>query len=230
MGAPQGFFAAKMTTRQCSSCPSILGAGTDPLSGLMQQSETFVDQPASVTFMYDYTGVNGDVGLAYFEYTMWDPSGDSAIIIGAAADTLGNTAGWTSKTLNFVPANPGTPDSIKVTLVSSAYAVIGDPSLATPQVGSALSIDAISYDTQVGVEEAEDLDFTASVIQGQLKVGINEVIDGTIDVVDLTGRTVLSTSINSNVTFLNVTRFPQGIYLVRISNGVSATTKKIIIE
>jgi hypothetical protein len=229
-GAPQGFFAAKMTTRQCASCLGLLGAGTDPLTGLMQQNVPFIDQPATVTFMYDYTGVNGDVGLAYFEYTMWDVAGDSAIIIAAAADTLGNTTGWSSRTLSFIPANAGTPDSLKVTLVSSAYFVIGDPGLVTPQVGSALSIDAISFDTQVGIDEIEEIDFSATISFGQLKVTTNQLVDASVQVVDLTGRTVLHSNVTSDITFLNISSFPKGIYLVRINNGVNATTKKIIIE
>jgi hypothetical protein len=55
-------------------------------------------------------------------------------------------------------------------------------------------------------------------------------VDASAQVVDLTGRTVLHSNVTSDITFLNVSSFPKGIYLVSINNGVNATTKKIIIE
>jgi hypothetical protein len=228
-GAPQGFFAAKLTTNACSNCVSLLGPGTDTLSGLIQQSVAYSGPiPQTATFMYQYAGVGSDVGLFYIEVTKWDAVGDSAIVVSAGIDTLVNVGSWTTKNVGFLPG-PGitlTPDSIKVTFLSSAGAL--DIGSSVPEIGSSLSVDALSLNTQVSINEYEGLTFRTIVSEANLGVNIG-IGSGVVELIDLTGKVLMSENINGMKT-LNVSGFPSGVYLVRCKTNLGIKTNKVFLN
>ena len=228
-GAPQGFFAAKLTTHACANCVALLGPGTDTLSGLIQQEVAYFGAvPQIATFMYQYAGVGFDVGLFYVEVTKWDAVGDSAIVVAAAIDTLSNVGVWTSKSIGFLPG-PGsalTPDSIKVTFLSSAGAL--GISSVRPQIGSSLSVDALSLDTQVSIEKHEGFVFSTIVNQNNLEVNLGSK-SGIIELIDLTGKVLMSERVNG-LGIINVLDFPSGIYLVRCKTNGRIKTNKVFLK
>jgi len=230
-GAAQGFFSAKMTTLACPNC-SLIGNLPDTLAGFIRQQVAFTQVPQTVTFQYDYQTQLPDLGLVYIEVTSWDAANDTALVITSASDTISVTSGWMTKTLNFTPDNSSlTPDSLKITFVSSAYAAIGSviPNIPTTKVGSALSIDAIYLDTQVGVTENDVVEFTTTVINSKLTVNTNTQ-NGTIELVDLTGKVLLNEVINSDYNTFDLANLPSGIYLVRLVTSKGSKTNKVVIK
>lgn len=227
-GVPQGMFAAKLTTNTCANCSAIIGPRTDTLAGLINQSRPYTSVPQTATFMYKYSGVGGDMGLFYIEVTAWDAVGDSAIIVAAGADTLLSVNSWTTKSVPFYPG-PGvalTPDSIKVSFLSSAGAL--DIGTAIPQVGSELSVDALSLDTQVSINEAAKEELKLEMFNGFLSVAF-ESDNAQVELIDLTGKVLDIEQVNSQVIF-NISQYPKGIYLIRYSSDNGVLTKKIFIQ
>jgi photosystem II stability/assembly factor-like uncharacterized protein len=51
-----------------------------------------------------------------------------------------------------------------------------------------------------------------------------------IEICDMTGRVISSTSVNGNVTTINIENLAGGIYLVRVIDGTSVSTQKLTIE
>lgn len=228
-GAPQGDYAAKLITYPCSNCVAVIGPGSDTLPGLITQSEAHSVVPQTATFMYKYNGVAGDMGLFYAELTSWDTVGDSAIVVALAGDSLMSTSNWTSRTVQFYPG-PGaslTPDSITVSFVSSAGAL--DVGTVRPQIGSELSIDALSLNTQVSVEENIKEEFQVEVISGNLNVVFEMNTQAKVELIDLTGKTLGQKRGEDFITF-DVSNYSQGIYLVRFSSDKGVSTKKVFIE
>ena len=227
-GAPQGDYAAKLTTYPCTNCAAIIGAGTDTLSGLINQVVAYSVVPQTATFMYKYSGVAGDMGFFYIEVTSWDVVGDSAIVVAAGGDSLLSVSNWTSKTVQFSPG-PGaslTPDTIKVTFVSSSGAL--NVGTVRPQVGSELSVDALSLDTQVSIGENIDKQFQIQVVSGNLSVVFEEE-KAHVELIDLTGK-VLNQKNGKNLISFDVSNYPKGIYLVRFSSDKGMLTKKVFVE
>jgi len=56
--------------------------------------------------------------------------------------------------------------------------------------------------------------------------------DCTIDLIDMNGKVILSNKINQGQTlsYLDIQTVHSGVYFVKISNGVSTKTSKVIIE
>ena len=82
------------------------------------------------------------------------------------------------------------------------------------------------YNVTVGIKSLISNDVETSIYpnpaQNQVNIKIDEAFafnNLNVQIVDLTGRTVLDTQINSAMSTLNVEGLENGIYLVRISNG-----------
>ncbi len=82
------------------------------------------------------------------------------------------------------------------------------------------------YNVTVGIESLTSTQVETSIYpnpaQNQVNIKIDEAYEFTnlnVQVVDLTGRVVLDTQINSAMSLLNVEGLEKGLYLVRIANG-----------
>ncbi len=227
-GAPQGSYAAKLTTNSCANCAAVIGPGTDTLAGLITQNSGYTVVPQTATFMYKYNGVAGDMGLFYIEVTSWDAVGDSAIVVAAGVDSLLTVNSWSSKTVQFYPG-PGaslTPDTIKVTFLSSAGALgIGS---VRPQIGSELSVDALSLNTQVSIAENSEENIV-TVLEGTSLNIYFETEETQIELIDLNGR-MLEQKRGINQVSVDVSEYPKGIYIIRYSSRESFGTKKVFIQ
>lgn len=85
----------------------------------------------------------------------------------------------------------------------------------------------IKTGTTVGVEEASDDTFKLSSNGNQLNVLVgSEFNNSTIELIDLTGKIVLSQTINSSNTQVSY-NLPEGIYIARLFNREKAITRKI---
>lgn len=229
-GAPEGLFAASLQTVQCAACPGLVGPGTDPLPGVIRQEQAYTLSPNDATFWYKYEGVGGDVGLVYIESTIWDATGDSAIVLSAAADTLGDNATWQQITIPFIDAGLSmTPDSIKINFLASANPLINDPNLPNAQVGSKLYVDGLYFDNQVGIEEDQNIDLKAFIAQNQLIITTgNDYNNASIELIDLTGKVIKREVISGSNNNFDVSDLPNGVYLVKLNLEDSSRTVKVI--
>jgi hypothetical protein len=72
---------------------------------------------------------------------------------------------------------------------------------------------------------------TNDVLNIQLNA-FNSELTGTVEIVDVTGKVILTETINNFAgnTQLNVSSLDKGLYIVRVSNGVSTLTSKVIVD
>lgn len=227
----EGQYAAEMFTQNCAAC---VGFGApDPAPGLLvQQTGYYTNTATDFTFDYQYEGVNGDWGAVMVELTIWDFVGDSARVIARAVDTIGATmTTWNSRTVSFVYDFPAqTPDTINIYFVSSARDVAQDPSFPAPQAGSTLRVDNIAViDPAAGVDEiASDLNVFA--YQNIITIQSSNLSKAPYQVVDITGKTVMTGSTDGKTTRINANTLQSGVYLISIGSGDHKLVKKVIIE
>ena len=226
----EGLAAAKMTTVDCASCPSV--GAPDPLPGFIQQETAYTAMATSVTFDYKYNGVAGDWGAAVVQLTVWDPVNDSIIIVAQALDTIAtNSTSWSSKTMQFAYVNSLTPDSIKINFAGSIGGISADTTLPAPQSGTELSIDAltISSPSAVSVDELS-VDGDIYYANDMIHVILTETPNGTISIYDLTGKQVYNSYANNINTIIYTNMYDKGIYLVKIEDKGKTLVKKVVIQ
>ncbi len=224
----QGSYAAEMFTQPCPGCASFGLPDTIP-GALIQETGYYSNTATDFEFDYQYEPVNGDWGAVFVELTVWDATGDSAITIAEAVDTIGATVtSWTTRTIPFVYALPSTmPDSIKIYIVSSARDLAGDPSFPAAQDGSTLRIDGIKVnDPATASVEENTSDVDVFAYHKVITINSNVTKPMPYEVVDLTGKVVLSGTTQSATTRINAGHLRSGIYLV----SVGQTVRKVIID
>ena len=67
-------------------------------------------------------------------------------------------------------------------------------------------------------------------VTNSVKISLDINLFNSVQVVDLTGKTVLHTNIDKNITNLNVSHLQNGVYLVRATGKGGIKTQKLIIS
>ncbi|CAG5079645.1 T9SS type A sorting domain-containing protein [Parvicella tangerina] len=225
----EGSFAAEMFTQPCSGCASF--GLPDTIPGLLTQETGYYSNTVTdVQLDYQFAPVNGDWGAISVDLTVWDATGDSAIVIASAADTIGAAmSSWTTRTIPFVFNSTSLmPDSIKIYIVSSARDLANDPTFPDPQDGTTLRVDNIKIldPASASVEESEESAFDIFAYNNIITIKTENVSSFNYEVVDLTGKMVLNGQSASAITRINAEQLRSGVYLVAIGN----TVKKVVIE
>lgn len=225
----QGLYAAEMFTQPCPGCTSFGLPDTLP-GALIQQTGYYSNTVTDFEFDYQYAPVNGDWGAAFVELTVWDAVGDSAIIIAEAADTIGAAvSSWTTRSIPFVFNSTSLmPDSIKIYFVSSARDLAGDPTFPYAGSGSTLRIDNVKIidPATASVEETNENGVNVFAYNNIITINTETTSSFPFEVVDLTGKVVLSGKTESLNTRINAGHLRSGVYLVSVGDQV----KKVIIE
>lgn len=224
----EGSAAAEMFTQPCSGCAGFGLPDTLP-GALIMNTGYYSNTATSFEFDYQYEGVNGDWGAAFVELTQWDATGDSAIVIAEAADTIGATVtSWTTRDLPFVYHYPSLmPDTINIYFVSSARDIAGDPTFPFAGDGSTLRIDNIKVNdpATASVEENES-NINVFAYNNVINIATETNHNLSYEVVDLTGKIVMTGNTNGVTTRINAGHLRSGIYLVSVGDRV----QKVIIE
>lgn len=228
----EGAASAEMFTQDCPSCTGF--GAPDPMPGLLiQQTGYYSNTATELVFDYQYEGVNGDWGVAMAELTIWDVAGDSARVIARAADTLGATmTTWNTRSISFVYDFPTqVPDTINIYFVSSARDVVQDPTFPAPQAGSTLRVDNVSIvdPATASVEENSD-ELYVYAYQNIITIKTSSLNKVPYQVVDLTGKIVLSGSTDGMTSRINANNLQSGVYLISVGSGEHKSVKKIVIE
>lgn len=228
----QGSAAAEMFTQPCPGCASF--GAPDTLPGLLvQQTGYYSNTATNFVFDYQYEGVNGDWGAAVAELTVWDATGDTAIVIARAVDTMAATqTTWATKNLSFVYDFPSlTPDTINIYFVSSARDLAQDPTFPAPQDGSTLRVDDVKIIDPATASINENIaDIKIFSYQNIISINTTALSATNYQVVDLTGKSILSGLTSGTKTRIDGNHLSPGVYLVSVGEGNQKNTQKIIIE
>ncbi|CAH8281496.1 putative secreted protein (Por secretion system target) [Mariniflexile fucanivorans] len=74
----------------------------------------------------------------------------------------------------------------------------------------------------------EDITIFPVPTSGVLNIQFRKSVSGKVELLDITGKILISSSIKNRNTTLNLSNFPTGIYIARIYSGESVSTKKIV--
>lgn len=188
---------------------------------------TFLDSLPAATYSYTITDANGCTFSD--SSTIIEPSaislsavvtpetvpGNGAIDLTVAGGTSGYTFNWSNgaTTEDITGLTPGTY-TVTVTDANGCTATLSD-----------------SVSTTVAIEEFTGITFEVfpNPNKGSFKVRIGEITEAIqIEVFDLLGKQLMQINNASQVTEINLD-VENGIYLVKISNGNKAITKRVVI-
>ncbi|WP_299100687.1 endonuclease [uncultured Winogradskyella sp.] len=97
--------------------------------------------------------------------------------------------------------------------------------------GNRVMFDDLSYTCYAGLSLDDHSTNTVKLypnpVNNQLTVALNSNIDTTIEIYDILGKLILNSEINKTST-LNVENLKTGIYIIKISQGDSTITKKLV--
>jgi hypothetical protein len=91
----------------------------------------------------------------------------------------------------------------------------------------------ISYSTSIGVTEAQA--FTMNLypnpaINETLEIQFPHAVNGILSLHAISGKEIMSTSVNANSIILNLSDLAQGVYFIKLTEGVMHYTKKFILK
>lgn len=156
-------------------------------------------------------------------------SGSTMICAGYAANLTGNGAGangtyeWKSPSL-YLQANPVsiTPNT------TTSYSVVGT---TTANCKSTYML-VVAVDICLGIENVNGTSSKVSVYPnpnaGIFTVSLNNGLNKTIEVVDVTGRIVLSNTTSNNVTDVNISTLANGVYYVKVKSESISEVIKVV--
>ncbi len=138
-------------------------------------------------------------------------------LIGASIQTMDTCSGYTyfSYPLTII----GTPDSIEFSIYGGM------------QVGSVLKLDDLSFSGgNVGLTEFAQMNVSIYPNPASSEVMIKAEGEYTIELVDLTGKVIMSQEKAVGIQVMNVEQVIPGTYLVRLDNGTNLTIHKLVVE
>jgi hypothetical protein len=131
--------------------------------------------------------------------------------------------------VNVITANAG------ITAFTSEYPVRANTyyvqtTAAPAPASSKIMVGATLIPLISGVEDV--LENRTAIYPNPSSGVFNIVVEGScmVNVVDITGRTILTKQVNSNNKTIDLTNFGKGIYLVKLISGNDVAVKKVIVE
>lgn len=229
-----GTFAAKLTSKAVNAdLDEIVGLSYDTMPGLLalgsfasgQLGAPYNSSPEAAEVYVKYTQVGSDTAGILFSLTRWDQATESQIIVAQAAALLASsTNNYQQVTLPFNYFQSGSPDSVNVLILSSVTDLLGNVDV-TPSAGSTLFVDDASLITELPnsvVENPVDFRIFPNPTSGTLNmIAFGYMFNGalTLDIVDMTGRVVQSSAINTVMSTTDVSSLPNGLYVYRINDS-----------
>ena len=200
---------ATVTTRGSAFGPiqGIISVG-DPTTG--STGFAYGSRPSNFSGQWQYGIQAGDSGLVAVILTKWVASDDSSHVVGGAVVAVtGSLSGWNPLNVPFVYETSENPDSAFVIVASS---------LGTPVVGSFIKVDDLGFDATSGITEQATA-ATVNVYPSPATDVLNIFSDrqvAEVDVVDMTGRTVLRQGAFTGRATEDVSALHAGQYIVQL--------------
>lgn len=172
----------------------------------------FTSRPAMLTGQWQYGIQPNDTAEVQVLLTKWDGNaGMSYPIAHGVLEAIGTLSGWHAFTVTLNYFSSLTPDSAHIQFSASK-------DVASPVAGSFLKVDDLAFAGTVGVEEQPALP-EVGLFPSPATTSLHIVADrrvAEVDVLDVTGRTVLKKSANAESTIVDITDLNPGRYLVQL--------------
>ena len=230
--AHSGTYAVKLATQSFvgQTIPGICALGTISLTTqAVSGGIPFTFKPTNLKGYYKYTPVGG-VSMLIAVILTRTTGGVKDTIGGCILQNSNTVSTYTqfSLPIDYNTGVTGNPDTLNIVLLSSASATAG--------VGSILMVDDLSFEYLTpGVKENSAINYNVypNPATDNIYITTNDTkkVPVTIKIYDLTGQEVYSENyINENDHTINVSKFKQGMYFVKISSERYNKTEKLHIS
>lgn len=140
------------------------------------------------------------------------------------------TSAWTQATIPFLYVDTVQPDTLYILFSSSSLD-------RHPKPGSIFWIDDASVTILSSVNDIQILNEmnifpnpTSGIFKLQLNSGQTAINNHQLSIFNMLGEKIYSSQINSDKTEIDLSKAPQGIYLVQIKTDKGVATKKLILN
>ena len=186
--------------------PGLLLSG-DPNAGT--EGYPFTGRPEALTGQWRFSPVGIDLGAINITLSRWDPGSNERVTIGYGdAGVVDLIEEWETFTATIQYLSEEIPDTATISIVTGTG---GNP-------GTTLWVDDLAFTTFTAVDEQVRVPALAlypSPAVEQLHVNC-EVEMREVQVLDATGRIVLSRSVSATTLALDVRSMPAGVYHLRM--------------
>lgn len=203
-----GSHYATVTTRNNSFVgilPGLMALGTQDNPGM-----AWTTRPATFSAKWQYGIQPQDTGAIVMVFTKWNSATNSSDAIGGiAAFATGTQSGWQTLNLPIQYLSPENPDSAFI-LITSSW---GDDATA----GSFLKVDALEVSgiaTSIAANAAPEMKLYPSPAAGVLNIEAGLPLR-LVNVMDMTGKLVMSKGVNASNVQLDVGSLAPGRYLLQ---------------
>lgn len=222
---PQGYFATcdpgtpgatdayhamitSRTTPEGSTIQGWMSAGTSATHA----GFPYAQRPATLIGQWQYGIQPSDTGEVQIALIGWNgSSGGPEMIAHGSLKVTGNVGAWTTFSVPFTYFSSAAPDTALIQFAASK-------DFTAPVEGSFMKIDDLAFAGTVGLN-----DRTASLLfslHPSPTTSVLRITSGSsiadVTVTDLTGRTVMTRSMNAPRLTLDVAELPAGRYFVRV--------------
>ena len=205
-----GSYYATVTTQGSAfgAIPGIISVG-DNATG--NTGFAYTSRPQAFTGQWQYDIEPGDGGMIAVVLSKWSTSDDSAHTVGAAVAQVTGAlgGGWHPLNVAFTYQTNEDPDTAYVVVTSS---------MDSPVPGSFIKVDDLGFGNATsGIAEQDPmaLRLYPSPASTRLNVSASAPMNG-LDIMDMTGRTVMHQGVGAADAVLNVADLDHGRYLVRV--------------
>lgn len=208
-GAVGNYYAT--VTTQNTAFGVIQGILTTGDGTTGQTGFAFSSRPAAFTGKWQYGIQPQDTGLVVVYLTKWNnATQNSDSVGGGAVQLLGSLSGWQNMNIPITYFSSADPDTAFVMIASS---------LNAPVEGSFVKVDDLSLGISTGVAQLDQvpgLRIWPSPATDEVNVAAADPISA-VNVMDLTGRTVLTKAMGAAQATLVVADLPPGRYLMQVN-------------
>ncbi|MCG9910326.1 MAG: T9SS type A sorting domain-containing protein [Flavobacteriales bacterium] len=231
-----GQFCAKIVSANFASLgifiPGALGTITpiaNPVSA--QLAEPFTAKPEKIRAWIKYTPVTGD-SAEIFGYLFKTTSGVRETLATASMVYTQAISNWTEVEIPFVYSNAtATPDSASLLFVSSAGYNFDNLFLCQGSANSTMFIDDVEFIYPAGISENLGNNDLLNVFPNPAENMVTityatEVQNGSVSVLDMSGREVLQTNVKGNSFQIDVASLRSGNYTLLLKENASILARK----
>ncbi|MBI2279260.1 MAG: T9SS type A sorting domain-containing protein [Bacteroidetes bacterium] len=223
-----GSISAKMVTMTgfgaltggADTIAGLLALNGDLLGGNLIGGVAYTQKPISMDLLFKSAPVGGDTCVLFAQLQHYDVGSSSTVVDGQAVFMINITVPvWTSFNIPFNYFTTDTPDTLIIFAASSAGGTI---TTGLPQPGSTFWLDGLVINNPVGVNVITNTERIAAYpnpASSSIKIALNNTKATSIKITNITGKTVKSVSVMSNVVNVNVEELPVGLYIYQVMNN-----------
>ena len=201
-----GAYYAKITTRPMPS-------GSIPIQGWMSiNGFPHAGRPEQLTGQWQYGIQPGDTGVVMVALSKWNTTfGTTDPIAYGTIEVVGDLSGWHPLSVPITYYSEEVPDTAYIQFESSV-------NFDMPVIDSFMKVDDLAFAGTVGVKERSEVT-EVRIFPSPATSSLHIVADqwfAEVEVLDMTGRTVLEQGVHAAQVALDVADLKPGRYMVRM--------------